>query len=438
MTLEDEENGDLLMEADDGARFICARNGDHIMGIPFECDLCSFRNLNKRDPIWANARDNYTLVCIRRANLDAFWSRESSTVEGNLRRLRLDYNDASSALSVLNPLPTLGNPTMKDRVGMGMAIYTLHSSLRQGKYTTNLQWDSMRKTPTWYANAFGAGSEYSNGAVLAKDEKKLFITECPTAGWWFSRFMRGAKLRMGVIRRQNEALTVKVVLAVCELAEEDWARSSEALERKEIEEFICFMLAEFCAALRGEEVPLIVLEGLLKFWDETRSHAPPYIMLTLRGRFKGEQGLRWHCVPVVDVTASGIPVRRWYDRLVSRRVDLESRRSGWMFTRPEGGRAKYGDYDPLFRDYLARVKAKYPKLIAASTEVDDYSLRRSGRRGATTEATNRDVDQKTIELINRWRKKEAARGTEPGLPMRQVYTEVGKSLEAMLRFSRSF
>ena len=281
--LEDEENEDLLTEPEDAVRFTCARNGDYIMGIPFECDLCSFRNLNKRDPIWANSRDSYTLICIRRANLDAFWSRESSTVEGNLRRMRIDYADASLALSVLTPLPTLGNPFMKDRVGMAMAIYTLHTSLRQGKYTTNLQWDSMRKTPTWYANAFGAGADYNNGAVLAKDEKKLFITECPTAGWWFSRFMRGAKLRMGVIRRQNEALTIKVVLALCDLAEQDWTSSQDESEKRDIEEVVAFVLAEFCAALRGEEVPLIVMDGLLNFWDETRAATPPYIMLTLRG-----------------------------------------------------------------------------------------------------------------------------------------------------------
>jgi len=102
------------------------------MGFPFECDLCSFRNLNKRDPAWANSKDGYTLICIRRANLDAMWSREASTVEGNLRRMRLDYQDAMAVLSIAEPLPKLGNPTLEDRVGMGAAIITLHSSLRKG------------------------------------------------------------------------------------------------------------------------------------------------------------------------------------------------------------------------------------------------------------------------------------------------------------------
>ncbi len=35
-----------------------------------------------------------------------------------------------------------------------------------------------------------------------------------------------------------------------------------------------------------------------------------------------------------------------------------------------------------------------------------------------------EVDTKVIKLVNHWRKKEAAKGSEPGLPMHQVYTQV--------------
>jgi hypothetical protein len=50
-----------------------ARNGDHFMA-PFECDLCVFRKLRKLDPIPRDPEDNLLLGCIRRMNLDAFWS----------------------------------------------------------------------------------------------------------------------------------------------------------------------------------------------------------------------------------------------------------------------------------------------------------------------------------------------------------------------------
>jgi hypothetical protein len=51
---------------------------------------------------------------------------------------------------------------------------------------------------------------------------------------------------------------------------------------------VIFMLVALGAGLRGEEVPLISLDGLLTFWDESRLDADSHIMLTLQGRFKGE------------------------------------------------------------------------------------------------------------------------------------------------------
>ena len=39
-------------------------NGDHLMGVPFECDLCSFRNVVGRDPVLGDYNDHFTLVAI--------------------------------------------------------------------------------------------------------------------------------------------------------------------------------------------------------------------------------------------------------------------------------------------------------------------------------------------------------------------------------------
>ena len=408
------------------------------MGIPFECDLCSFRNVAQRDPMIGERKDDYTLICIRRALLDAFWSRAASTVESNMRRLALDYTMGSAVLSVAQPLPRLGNPNIEDRVGLGVALYTLQTSLRQGRYANHLQWDAMRKTPTWYRSAFDAGSEYSNQAVFANDDKKVYLTTCPASGKWFSRFILGAKLRMGVVRRQNEALTATMVLAIVNLAELDWNRSGCEIERKEIEEVVTFMLLSFCAALRGEEVPLVEIGGLLKFWKETKEGPIPHIMVTLRGRFKAEKGLRWHCVPVGDATRHGspIPLRRWLSRLMIRRVHKEGCKSGWLFAQKNGMKGRLAKYDESFKGYIGRVQERYPTVINPALEVNDFSLWRSGRRGAVTEATANMVDTKVIELINRWRSREAARGTESGLPMRQVYTQASNMLSTMIQYSQ--
>ena len=110
---EEGEADELLVEEGDDERYRCARNGDHLMGVPFSCDLCHFRNLNHRTPDLSNAKDVRTLGAIRRASLDALWAREPGTVKGNLNRLRADYRDAMTLFSMKDQLPRLGSPILE-------------------------------------------------------------------------------------------------------------------------------------------------------------------------------------------------------------------------------------------------------------------------------------------------------------------------------------
>jgi len=134
-----------------------------------------------------------------------------------------------------------------------------------------------------------------------------------------------------MVRRQNKALTSLLLLGVCAAGEEGWRQSLSEVERKMIENTVCFMLIAFGAGLRGEEVPLVLLEGLLTFWMSTRAEPEWYMMITLKGRFKGEVDSRWHVVPISDQSWSDIPFRLWMERIVYRRVKLEGREKGWLF-----------------------------------------------------------------------------------------------------------
>ena len=250
--LEDLETDERLAQ-----RFRQGRNGDHLMGIPFQCDLCHFRNVAERDPVEGRAKDEYTMMCIRRANLDAAWSREPSTVQSNLYRLQRDYHDAASSLSIKRLVPRLGNTEIRDSVGMGIAITTLNASLRKGRYTDHLQWDSMRKSRTWYFNAFEAGVVGDKSALFIGSDRKVYTSTSPTSTPWFSRFLLGAKRRMGVHREQNEALSAEQLTAVLNMCERDWAKSRSEEEKKDIESLASFMIIGFCLSLRGEEVPLV-------------------------------------------------------------------------------------------------------------------------------------------------------------------------------------
>ncbi len=74
--LDDNQNGSDL-EVDSAYTqhcYQCGRDGDHLMEVPFECDLCSFRNVVGRDSIITDARDEFTLITIRRVLLDVMWA----------------------------------------------------------------------------------------------------------------------------------------------------------------------------------------------------------------------------------------------------------------------------------------------------------------------------------------------------------------------------
>jgi hypothetical protein len=66
----------------DKGRFSATKSGEHLM-LPFQCDWCHFINIKKREPDDPKMADQTLMIGIRRANLDAFWSREKTMVEGN-------------------------------------------------------------------------------------------------------------------------------------------------------------------------------------------------------------------------------------------------------------------------------------------------------------------------------------------------------------------
>jgi hypothetical protein len=90
-------------------------------------------------------------------------------------------------------LPVLGNPTVGDRVGLGVALTMILALLRPGKHSSNVQFDTIRKTQTWYANAYDAGENFSCETVVGLDQKKQYMSTGHTFRKWFARFMRGGR-----------------------------------------------------------------------------------------------------------------------------------------------------------------------------------------------------------------------------------------------------
>jgi hypothetical protein len=82
-----DEDGEELTRLGDERRFMEGRAGDHMMA-PFQCPLCHFRNMMKRDPWDDDEMHQEIQEFVVSAILDTFWGRETTTVTKNLSEVR--------------------------------------------------------------------------------------------------------------------------------------------------------------------------------------------------------------------------------------------------------------------------------------------------------------------------------------------------------------
>jgi hypothetical protein len=135
-----DEDGEMLEDNGLVPRFRQARNGDHLM-TPFQCELRHFRNIVGRDPTTISRLDSELMEYFRRANLDAFWARETTTVMHNLREAKRGARFV--ARLQMPPLtPEMGPFPLNDSLGMGVAAVVLDRSLDQGKHEDHVQFET--------------------------------------------------------------------------------------------------------------------------------------------------------------------------------------------------------------------------------------------------------------------------------------------------------
>lgn len=113
--------------------------------------------------------------------------------------------------------------------------------------------------------------------------------------------------------------------------------------------------------------------------------------------------------------------------------------NGFVFQKRDGKQRKVGTFNVEFHDRLARVKEEKPYLFEPTLDITDaYAMRRSLRRGSTTEARNLKVRPEVVDMNNRWRKWEQAKGRMPNMSMASHYTELLLSLPTLYEYSYSF
>jgi len=113
---------------------------------------------------------------IRRANLDALWSREPTTVSGNLLVARQGVNMAT-ALGFQDQLfRPMGPFPLEDSFGMAAAIVMLQQSLKPGKYAKTVQFGTARKFRSCFSNIYQA-------TVDGKDPENWWLQGECTREW---------------------------------------------------------------------------------------------------------------------------------------------------------------------------------------------------------------------------------------------------------------
>ena len=154
-----------------------------MLSSPFQCDYCWFVNLLKREANSASPADRLLLAYIRRVNLDIMWSREESTVASTLGQFRKG-RDLSRELGLPPVNLPVGPWPVDDCQGFQIAIELLRASQRKGRNDQSyVQFDSIRKLRSAYANAYQAGPQVVQRNLLLKGPRgnSFALTNSPTA-----------------------------------------------------------------------------------------------------------------------------------------------------------------------------------------------------------------------------------------------------------------
>jgi len=424
----------MILDSGEEKRFTEARDGDSLV-TPFQCDHCHFVNVMGREPVEGLASDLRVLKCIRRVNLDAFWSREPGTVRSVLEEALRGLSIASQlgfAHSLFGPR---GPFPVADSMGMGPAIVIVQRSLARGRYAETCQYETIRKFRAASSNIYNSSLAGQGNVVMAQDTRKLRVTACPTHSDFFERFNKGLHKRMGDVVRPDRAISHGIVMALMRAVDRDWEAAAPHQKLEFALEGALYVIS-FTLALRGEEVPLVEMKGIRKHLEAGKNHEDPHVIIALLGRFKNEFGECYHLMPIVWVTPRGLQPGLWVERVLSA-YDRLNIRAGYMFRNADGTKGKIKMYESKFHDRLLEIQRNQPSLLAMDVDViEEYRLSRSFRRGGTSEATNEGAKPNVLELNGRWRKKHQSGASRPNVSIREHYTDVRLTLKPLLAFSK--
>jgi hypothetical protein len=112
---------------------------------------------------------------------------------------------------------------------------------------------------------------------MTREMSKSYVTSNPVKSQWYERFLVGMHKRMGDKVKQDEAISIKQMMALMKVFERDWEkvmnnRHQPPGQVREVLFPALFSVLAYCGALRGEEVPLMDLEATREFTLSSLEH----------------------------------------------------------------------------------------------------------------------------------------------------------------------
>ena len=420
--------------------------GAHV-AIPFQCEDCWMLNLEGRLPV--SKLDDTLVMLIRRTNLDAIAGRAESTIEGHAASVMRTVRNCK-LYGKTPSLPARGPMPFKDEVGMGLGVEMNFLSLTgKGRIKPYLQWDSVRKPRSTYSKCRQSSPlGITEGFSFMSGMGKSSYTSCLSQSDWFSHFCLGIETRIGFASEANKPIHIRVVVRVLNLIKEEIKEQPWHVAKEMLKVGAAIVTAQ-AGSLRGPEVFMLDLAGLRAHIhlgrNGTMPEKPldmgtdlfdaPHVHITLVGKFKGENGIREHMVPVASKTMSGMEVRWWLEKLIEVRQE-EGCTSGPAFGQMNGSLASMTAYDDILHYFLKKVQSERNDLILDSDDiVKHYRFFRSFRKSAEGRARAAGLDSDMQNAMNRWKKIESARGRRPRFNMADHYSTARDLMPVTWRYA---
>jgi hypothetical protein len=243
---------------------------------------------------------------------------------------------------------------------------------------------------------------------------------------------------MGQDWRPNQAMSQDLLHEVLKVATL-WI--ADAVTKRDHNRWIVFhayVVVTNVVSLRGSEGLLLDLAGLIRQWEKGDGTC---IVIALLGKIKGEHHERCHLLPSVPMTQSGVRVAESLERLIAskRQKGFED---GLEISDERGeaysSRAINDCLHEILKDLFDEKPTLFPKNIGDKEELKkQFQAFRTFRRTSDTQAVEMKVAQDDIDVVNRWKSIEKAKGVRPSRPMRQHYADVSLLLKPFLHYTWS-